>query len=334
MRQAINEYCARIGADPMLVQGAGGNVSWKDGAILWIKASGTWLADAAIKDIFVPVDLAHLNAALVRSDFAVTPRLVGASPLKPSIETVLHGLMPHRVVVHVHAIEALAHLVRADCESRIAALLPPTLCWTSVGYCKPGAALAEAVAAAIADRPQADIVLLKNHGVVIGGEDVPAVARILAELVLCLRTEPRQDRSSGEGAGDPITMGARQLIPVPEAGVQSLALDSDRYGLLARAWALYPDHVVFLGARPACFAGLSELSGGAAQFDDTDPLFVAGRGVYSVAPLPAAKLAQLVCYAAVIARQADAEGIRTLTDSEIGELLNWDAEKYRQHLSR
>ena len=37
---------ARLGADPLVIQGAGGNTSVKDGAVMWIKASGTQLADA------------------------------------------------------------------------------------------------------------------------------------------------------------------------------------------------------------------------------------------------------------------------------------------------
>ena len=46
MCMEVTDYCAHIGADPLLVQGAGGNVSWKEDGTLWIKASGKWLAGA------------------------------------------------------------------------------------------------------------------------------------------------------------------------------------------------------------------------------------------------------------------------------------------------
>ena len=75
LKASVIEYCSTIGADPLLVQGAGGNVSWKEEDTLWVKASGTWLAEAAGKDIFVPVDLPHLRAAIASGDFSVTPRL-------------------------------------------------------------------------------------------------------------------------------------------------------------------------------------------------------------------------------------------------------------------
>src|SRR5690348_5482698 len=119
MRTVIERFCARIGRDPLLVQGAGGNVSWKDGDTLWVKASGTWLAEATQKDIFVPVDLRQLRTATARGDFSVVPVPIRATILRPSIETLLHSLMSHRIVVHLHAVDVLAHLVRASFPASI-----------------------------------------------------------------------------------------------------------------------------------------------------------------------------------------------------------------------
>ena len=68
MKIRINNFCSNLGKDSLLIQGAGGNISWKDGNKLWIKASGTWLADANIMDIFVPVDLSHLRLEIKRKN--------------------------------------------------------------------------------------------------------------------------------------------------------------------------------------------------------------------------------------------------------------------------
>ena len=65
---ALRAVSARFGADPLLVQGPGGNTSVKAGEIMWIKASGTLLADAEARDIFVAVDLPSLRAAVERDD--------------------------------------------------------------------------------------------------------------------------------------------------------------------------------------------------------------------------------------------------------------------------
>ena len=51
---AIKAFCKKIGSNSLLVQGAGGNISWKEDDVLWIKASGMWLIDAVKENIFVP----------------------------------------------------------------------------------------------------------------------------------------------------------------------------------------------------------------------------------------------------------------------------------------
>ena len=61
---ALRAVSARLGADPLQVQGPGGNTSVKRDGAMWVKASGTWLADAATAEIFVPVDAAAMRAAM------------------------------------------------------------------------------------------------------------------------------------------------------------------------------------------------------------------------------------------------------------------------------
>lgn len=140
LHAAIVDFCARIGRDRLLVQGAGGNVSYKSNGALWIKASGTWLADAASQEIFVPVDLAHLQSAIARDDFEVSPisRDVDAR-LRPSIETLLHALLPHAVVAHLHEINALVHLVQKTakccCKNDWAILVNG--CWWTITNLAP-----------------------------------------------------------------------------------------------------------------------------------------------------------------------------------------------------
>ena len=54
---------ARIGQDPLLIQAAGGNTG-QDGGVMWIKASGTLLADALVRDVFVACDLPAIRTAV------------------------------------------------------------------------------------------------------------------------------------------------------------------------------------------------------------------------------------------------------------------------------
>lgn len=332
MREAIVAFCATAGKDPLLVQGAGGNVSWKDGDTLWIKASGTWLADAAEKDIFVPVDLAALRTALAAGDYGVTPVVRGDSALRPSIETVLHALMPHQVVVHVHAIDVLAHLVQQDWRAAVEAKVGAQLAWTAAGYRKPGAELAAAVAAALGERT-ADVVFLENHGVVVGGASVADVEATIAALRRMLHLDPRP---ACDGAA-PAPLGGGQgarLAPLPAGPVHCLARDPALFARLADAWALYPDHVVFLGAQAPAYASEADLAGAGNEAALPEFAIVAGAGVYAQPSFGLAKQIQLQCYHDVLARLPAGAAVNTLALEQIGALLNWESEKYRMRLAK
>lgn len=334
-RSAVEAYCAAIGSDPLLVQGAGGNVSWKDGDRLWVKSSGTWLADAAEKDIFVPVDLPPLREAIAGGNFEVKPRVCGDSPLRPSIETLLHALMPHPVVVHIHAVEVLAHLVRRGFQDSLGEPPNDTLRWVSVGYHKPGAALAMGVAHALASAPGANVIFLENHGVVVGGDSVTEVDATLRLLIAAFQVEPR----SPNGVPAPVvpfeTGPDQTWLPVEDPMVHQLATDPALFDYVQSAWALYPDHVVFLGPRPCTADDVTQL---AANLPAAGPLpdavFIRDKGVFAGPDFNSGKLAQLRCYYEVLARQAAESPLAALSDEDIGELLNWDAERYRIQMAK
>ena len=112
--EALRLLSARIGADPLLVQGAGGNTSVKHGEIMWIKASGKWLSEAAREDMFVPVHFKPLLAALREGhpDAERAQKFIAgghdANGLRPSIETSVHALLPQKIVAHVHCVSTIA----------------------------------------------------------------------------------------------------------------------------------------------------------------------------------------------------------------------------------
>jgi len=329
LRASVVGYCAAIGSDPMLVQGAGGNVSWKDGDTLWIKASGTWLAQAAEKDIFVPVDLAMLRDAIAGDDFTVTPTVCGESMLRPSIETLLHALMPQRVVLHLHAVEVLAHLVRASWQADFAALLDRSVEWTAVPYKKPGADLAVAVSLALCDKVDAKVVFLQSHGVVIGGNNIDEIGATLSALTDALRTVPAEGILPRLPAAFAINSGDWYL-PVNDPAIHSLATDAALFARLASQWALYPDHVVFLGGDAHSYANVETFQNSLSSSKSLPELiFIQNVGVFIRPEFSIAKLLQLRCYYDVLVRQHQSHSINTLLPQQVGELLNWDAEQYR-----
>ena len=157
---ALKDLSARIGADAAPVQAAGGNTSVKQNGLLWIKASGTWLMNALSQDIMVPEDLAPLIAAFDSDDPAAesaksfVPADQNPSNLRPSIETTLHSVLRHRIVLHVHCVETIAVATRRDAEVVLSGLLPRHQ-WAFVPYVRPGPPLSRAMAARIT--PETDV---------------------------------------------------------------------------------------------------------------------------------------------------------------------------------
>lgn len=324
MRQSVIDLCEDLARSRLLVQGAGGNVSWKDGDVLWIKASGSRLADARQQPIFIPVSLSSLRLARDTGDFSADPAVLNDSPLRPSIETSLHALLPQRVVVHLHAVEILAHLVRLDARELLRARLPANIAWVLIDYKKPGADLAKALALALAQAPSTQVVFLGNHGVVICADSTNEIDQILGQLTAAMATVPRPHvKLPAPNALSGIRwFGPYQRIPDDDA--QQLALDASLFDHLAHAWALYPEQVVFLGASAACFEYHASV-----PFGLTGAVFVRGVGVFASTKFSADQMAQLRCYYDVMTRQPLSALFRVLSDDEVTELVNWDAEKYR-----
>lgn len=336
-RTLVQRYCASIARDRLLVQAAGGNVSWKSDTTLWIKASGTWLADAEKKDIFVPVDIQLLDVALARGDYAISSKALEGYGLRPSIETLLHGLMPQRFVVHLHPVNAMAHLVRCNCEADLQTLLGNTFAWTLVDYHKPGADLAQAIHTKLLEKPDIQVVLLKNHGVILGAETLVEIDRLLQALNKRLGVEPCLMKS--------VVIGGRGLTSTeldgtsyhfyPDETMHCLASKPELYQRLSDSWAICPDHVVFLGAQAIRIDDLGNLRDILRSVDLAAPfVFVKDLGVLEHCATTPAQRAQLAFYLDVMLRQPPEQALETISHEQITSLLNWDAEKYRQSLNQ
>jgi rhamnose utilization protein RhaD (predicted bifunctional aldolase and dehydrogenase) len=239
------------------------------------------------------------------------------------------------VVVHLHAIEVLVHLVKRNYESAINSLLSDSIRCATVGYHKPGSALAKAVNHALSITPDANIVFLQNHGVVVGGVDIKEVDSTLCSLIERLSTMPQQARHMNLSDRVVIVSNNARYLPIADDTVHQLATEPTLFERLESDWALYPDHVVFLGARAALYNSVDALQ---AEFihGSTRPevIFVKGIGVFAQPGFSVAKQLQLRCYYEVLSRLRREDVVNVLSSDAISELLNWDAEKYRLNIAK
>ena len=334
--EQMKAVSARIGSDPLLTQGAGGNTSLKVGGTLWIKASGTWLAHALEHDIMVPVEMAPLIAAVEAIDPAAeqahqfTVAALNKSGLRPSIETTVHALMPQRVVLHVHCVDTIAYAVRSDCVEQVGPRLAG-LNWAYVPYARPGLPLALAIAEHRGQRP--DVLVLASHGLVVAAETVAGAEALLDDVKARLRIvpraapEPRLDRLAQRAAG------TDYRLPQSEAA-HAAATDPQSTGLAAKG-SLYPDHVIFLGTGSVIAREGEGVSDVVARLG-TSPVTILfpGEGILMRNDATPGADAMARCLADVLARVSEDAPVRVLTPEEHLQLTDWDAEKYRQDLAR
>jgi rhamnose utilization protein RhaD (predicted bifunctional aldolase and dehydrogenase) len=256
--------------------------------------------------------------------------------IKPSIETLLHALMPQKIVAHLHAIEVLSYLVTKDCELLLQDLLATSteiykVNSIFVGYYKPGPELAQAVHRKIQDNTNPNLVFLQNHGIVVGGESIEEINMLLEfikkmfipkQMPLIKNHIPRLQISESD-----------EYVPFANNYVQALATNLDLYKRLHSDWVLYPDHAVFLGSKAFTYSSWADFKEKEKNnTDKPDLIFIENTGVFVEPNFSEVKSAQLLCYYDVISRVLPEALLNPLDERSVCSLLNWDAEKLRQRM--
>ena len=174
-------YTSRLlGRDRSLVLHGGGNTSVKvreknilgeEEDILYVKGSG-WDLATIEKGGFAPVRIQHL-LGLAKLESLSDPQMVNelktqmtrASAPSPSVETILHAILPYKYVDHTHADAAIAITNTANGREKIAEIYGDSV--VIIPYVMPGFDLARVCAerfAAEAGEQTVGMVLM-NHGV-------------------------------------------------------------------------------------------------------------------------------------------------------------------------
>jgi rhamnose utilization protein RhaD (predicted bifunctional aldolase and dehydrogenase)/NAD(P)-dependent dehydrogenase (short-subunit alcohol dehydrogenase family) len=179
--RALRVYSSRLlGADPELVLHGGGNTSLKirepnlfgeEEEILYIKGSGSDLAsidESGFAPLRMPplLRLAQLDtlsdAAMVN---ALRCALTNASAPTPSVETLLHAILPFPYVDHTHADALIAVMNAPDGEARVREIYGDTVVY--IPYVMPGFELSRYCARLFPEQAHAGTIgmLLMHHGI-------------------------------------------------------------------------------------------------------------------------------------------------------------------------
>jgi rhamnose utilization protein RhaD (predicted bifunctional aldolase and dehydrogenase)/NAD(P)-dependent dehydrogenase (short-subunit alcohol dehydrogenase family) len=192
-------YSSRLlGRDASLVLHGGGNTSVKSRGrnavgeeedILHVKGSGWDLA--TIEEAgFAPVRMSHL-VKLARLEALSDPQMMNelatqvtrAGSPAPSVEAILHAILPHRYVDHTHADALLAVTNTADGERRAREIYGRDT--VIVPYVMPGFDLARQCARLFAEQagPGTIGMVLLNHGIFSFGDSARESYERMIELV-------------------------------------------------------------------------------------------------------------------------------------------------------
>jgi rhamnose utilization protein RhaD (predicted bifunctional aldolase and dehydrogenase)/NAD(P)-dependent dehydrogenase (short-subunit alcohol dehydrogenase family) len=174
-------YSSRLlGQDATLVLHGGGNTSVKirernlvgeEEEVLYVKGSG-WDLETIQAEGFAPVRMAHL-LKLAKVEALSDPQMVNelatqvtrAGAPAPSVETILHAVLPHKFVDHTHADAVLAITNTAGGAARIREIYGDDV--VIVPYVMPGFDLAKACARKfeMEAKPSTIGMVLLHHGI-------------------------------------------------------------------------------------------------------------------------------------------------------------------------
>jgi len=202
--ERLTSMSQKYGADEEYVLAGGGNTSFKEDNIMYVKPSGAQLATITPEE-FVRMDLNQLREMLSKKysieddarEFEalqdiLAARLPGEEGKRPSAEAILHALFPYQYVLHVHP--ALVNGLTCVKEGSILCqqLFGDEVVW--VGLTKPGYILAatchhllEEGRQRTGEYPKA--VIIQNHGLFVAADTLEEIDQIVGYIMTTLHKE-------------------------------------------------------------------------------------------------------------------------------------------------
>lgn len=366
----------KYGADENFVLAGGGNTSFKDKSALYVKGSGTSLATIT-ESGFVKMDLNKLDAMWGRdygSDTALAEkrvlrdmmdaRALGEEDKRPSVETLLHKLMPTSLVLHVHPALVNGLTCGRDGEKICKELFGDDAVFMRAT--KPGYALAVAAKKATEEHEKRtgkfpNLIFMQNHGVFFGADSLKEMDALVGKTMAALR-----NKASAEPDFTPVVTEDRQTLLAASVTLRTLfkkregsgictfvsnketaKLCADEKEFSRKVGAAFsPDHIVYCRHR-AVFLDLSG-SDGKALADKAEKAFEKYVADYGFSP-KIFFVKNIGMFAlgktkkeAEIAREVFLDEIKIsfysqsfggplfMTKEDTDFILNWEVESYRQ----
>lgn len=346
------------------VLAGGGNSSCKDKDFLYIKASGESL-DTIKEDGFVKMSCPKLSRMLTKQypiddeqrEAAVLVDLMDAraganTQKRPSVETLLHYLLPQTFVVHTHPALVNGILCVKGSREIIKELFGNETIW--LNSMMPGYMLSKTVETEIKNykskygkNPQ--MIFLENHGVFVATDTIEDIEQIYDNIVnkISARIKTLPDLSPVEYKKQ-AALEVKSLLLENGCNVvehmingEIKKLTADKTAFLPVLSVYTPDHMVYCGA-DAIFADSKEDLAKVLETLKVNQkpisrlIAVKGLGVFACGnnPKSARTTAMLFIDTVKIAMYTKSFGQYQFLSSEMIDFIgNWEVEKYRSSVS-
>ncbi|MCL2360391.1 MAG: SDR family NAD(P)-dependent oxidoreductase [Defluviitaleaceae bacterium] len=266
----------KYGSDPNYVLAGGGNTSFKDAGVMYVKGSGTALADIQPHQ-FVQMDMNKLHAMLEK-DYSpeddkreaealadmLAARLPGEEAKRPSVEAILHALFPYKYVLHLHPALVNGLTCGKNGEKHCRDLFGDIAVW--IKLTKPGYILALACKKAFTESQAKTgefpkITILQNHGIFIAADTVEEIEATMSNVMTKLKTKSEPDFSAIDYCKDSVShivpalrmlyspTGMASAVFCTSKQVMDVVSDEKRF-IRALGKPFSPDHIVYCKDEP------------------------------------------------------------------------------------
>lgn len=185
-KEGLDELVYRsnlIGSDRAVCNWGGGNTSMKtteidfrgrEVEVMWVKGSGSDLATMGAQNL-TGLRLDDIHPLFEKDEMPDAEMvsylencMLSQKHPRASIETLLHAFLPFKHVDHTHP-DAIISLCCADNGQEVAKeIYGDRFVW--VPYIRPGFTLSKMIAEGVQNNPNAELVLMEKHGLVVWGE--------------------------------------------------------------------------------------------------------------------------------------------------------------------
>ena len=159
-----------VGEDFNLIQGPGGNTSYKNRDLIYIKKSGTFLRESENVDIFISENIHKLEEFYNLSDN------YEKFNKEMSIETPLHLIFKEKYVFHYHSLLSIIISTKYTLDFIKKFCFENNISW--IPYKRPGVHLAREVFKNIVE-DKLKIYFLQNHGMLIASNSLSKIDSII-----------------------------------------------------------------------------------------------------------------------------------------------------------